>query len=144
MGDLFNRAVGMLLHCCSALYEAYLGPRSLTEITSPRANIEAMAATSIEGFTTTIHCQERQYLCRFERWYVRDHVVCSYFVFATIQGVASPRHIEACSMERSFPKLLHPWIPSASQKEAAIEAYLDLLLDRLQRGQETFVNTMPG
>jgi len=113
----------------------------LVEITPARASIEAMAATSIDGFTTTIHCQERRYICRHKRWYVMNHVVYTYFVFATIQGNASPRLVDACGIERSFPKLLHSWMPSASQKEAAIEAYLDLVIERLRRNDHAPMNS---
>ncbi len=127
----------MPLKLFSILLEKIRGPRNLFEITTSRTNIEAMTATSIDGVTTTIHCQERKYLCRYDRWFILDRVVYTYFVFATVQGKATPHHIEACSMERSFPKLLHPWMPSASQKEAAIEAYLDLLVHRLESVKKT-------
>lgn len=142
--NLVYRLVRLMQYLASMIYESWRGPRQLQEITSARASIEAMTATSIDGVTTTIHCQERRYRCLYKRWYIRDHTVSTYFVFATVQGAASPTHVEACSMERSFPKLLHTWMPSASQKEAAIEAYLDLLLERLQRGHESFPNTMPA
>lgn len=124
--------IDMLLKCFSILLEKVRGPRNLQEITPSRAYIEAMTATSIYGVTTTIHCQERMYMCRYDRWFIPNRIVYTYYVFATVSGQASPRHIEACSMERSFPKLLHSWMPSASQKEAAIEAYLDLLVHRLE------------
>lgn len=111
------------------------GPATFKEVTPPRTQIEALVGESTEGYSMTIHCQERLYQYQYTRWFVRNRVVSSYYVFATIVGRAPPAMVEACSMVRSFPKLMHPWMPAASQKEAAIEAYIDLLLTNVQNGK---------
>lgn len=111
------------------------GPATFKEVTPARAQIEALVGESTDGYSITIHCQERLYQYHYARWFVRNRIVASYYVFATIVGRAPTAMIEASSMTRSFPKLLHPWMPSASQKEAAIEAYIDLLLANVQSGK---------
>jgi hypothetical protein len=127
----------------SLIYKWLLGPYVFVDITSRYSNTETMTVTTIDGTITTIHCQERRYLCRYNRQYVKDHVVCTYRVFATVHGPATYKHIQACRMRHSFPRLLHPWMSSIRQKEAVIEAYMDLLLNQLQSNNSDFINTMP-
>jgi hypothetical protein len=121
-----------LLAWWGGLVQTFFGPMVVMETTTARAQIESLVGYSISGYVTTIHCQERKFLCRYDRWYTPNKVVYSYTVFATVTGIAPKAIVEACSLEKSFPKLLHPWMSSAQQKEAAIGAYLDILIHRLQ------------
>lgn len=123
------RLLGQLL---SQAIETVRGERQLTEITEARAQIESLVAYAVEGYTVTIHCQERKYKCAFSRWYIPNFVVNTYEVFATIAGKAPQVLIDACARDRTFPSLLHSWAAPQSQKEAAIEAFLDLLQARLR------------
>lgn len=122
----------LLRHWIGALWVAFQGPVKVREVTAPRMQIESLVGYSISGYVTTIHCQERQFLCEYERWFIRDRLTCTYNVFATVSGIAPQAIVDACSLEKSFPRLLHPWLPSGQQKEAAIGAYLDILIARLQ------------
>lgn len=117
--------------------ETIRGERSLTEITEARTQIESLVAYSVEGYTVTIHCQERKYRCDYKRWFVPSFVIKTYEVFATIAGKAPDVLIDACARDRTFPRLLNSWANSSSQKEAAIEAFLDLLHARLRYAQST-------
>lgn len=128
------RLLGQLI---SGAIETIRGERHLTEITEARAQIESLVAYAVEGYTVTIHCQERKYRCAHSRWYVPDFVVKTYEVFATIAGKAPQVLIDACARDRTFPRLLSSWSSDTNQKAAAIEAFVDLLHARLRYAQRT-------
>ena len=134
----------LFAHWLGVVFEKFRGQRQLSEITSHRRQIESLMAHSVDGYATTIHCQERRYICSYQNWWIPNRVVRSYYVFATVQGTAPKPLVEACAMDRSFPPLLHSWMPPASQKEAAIEAYIDLLVERLEKGITTAMPNLPG
>ena len=130
----YLRLLGQLL---ALFFESVRGERELIEITEARAQIESLVAYAVEGYTVTIHCQERKYRCRYQRWFIPDFVVYTYEVFATIAGKAPQVLIDACARDRTFPGLVNAWSTARAQKEAAIEAFLDLLQARLQFSQRT-------
>lgn len=126
------RYLRLVSHALSYLIEVIRGERVVTEITQARSRIESIIAYAVEGYTITVHCQERKFKCCFSRWYIPDFVFYTYEVFATIAGKAPQALIDACSRDTTFPGLLIPWSSKASQKEASIEAFLDLIQTRLR------------
>ncbi len=126
------RYLRLLGQIVSTLIETVRVEKTLTEITEAQAHIESLVAYAVEGYTITIHCQERKYACTYSRWYIPDFIVKTYEVFATIAGKAPQVLIDVCSRDSTFPGLLHPWSSTASQKQAAIEAFLDLIQARLR------------
>lgn len=121
----------ILIWLATAL-ESIRGPRVIKDVTESRTQVEALVGYSIEGFELAIYCQERSYLCMYESWFVRDRLYKTYLVYASITGVAPQAIMDVCTIERSFPQLLHPRLSSQQQKEAAIGAYLDLLAEKMQ------------
>lgn len=104
----------------------------MTEVTEARAQLESLVAYATNGVTITIHCQERKYRCDFFKWYIPSFVIVTYEVFATISGKAPQVLIDACARDITFPPLRSSWESSSRQKEAAIEAFLDLMQNRLR------------
>lgn len=135
-----NKLKNLILGVIFTFYEKLLGPRIFVEITPTSSDLETISVTTLEGSITTIHCQEKRYICRYKRWYVRNNTVCIYYVFATVEGTILEKLIDACKMECYFPKLLHSRVPSSSQRKAAVEAYLDILLDKLQGKNSNSIN----
>jgi len=114
------------------LIEGVRGERTVFEITEPRATIESLVAYAVEGYNLTIHCRERKFLCKYSRWYVPDRILTTYDVFATVAGKAPTALMEAATDDRTFPMLLENYSSSRAQKEAAIEAFVDLMKDHLR------------
>lgn len=117
-----------LFRFIGTVFERLRGPRILTEITKPRAQLESLTGHSTAGYITVIYCQERRYLCTYPRWGALSRVITTYTVFSKIEGKAPPELVKACAMERTFPALVHSWSAPFDKKRAAIEAYLDLIL----------------
>lgn len=125
IADILTMSIGSLI-------EVIRGPFTLLEINSESSEIESMIGHSINGFTIKIHCQERNYLCRYRHWYVLDRVKTVYHVFTEVSPDAPESLKVFCERKRDFPKLLNGLMPSASQKEAAIRAYLDLIIQHFK------------
>jgi hypothetical protein len=109
------------------------GDRVVTDITEPRAVLESLTAHSNDGYITTIFCRENRYRCTYSHWWIPSRTIKTYHVFSVVQGKAPDILVQAYRLERTFPKLLSPWSSNSSQKEAAIEAYLDVLLVEIGR-----------
>lgn len=133
MINLLNQLVIWSLRIVSTLYRQLLGPYIFIDVTSNYGNTETITITAVDGTVITIYCSEKRYRCIYSKWYVKNHIVTMYCISSTVSNNASEKHILACKMKHSFPRLLHPWMSSMSQKKAVIEAYIDLLLDHLQR-----------
>lgn len=109
------------------LLESVRGARTVTEITEIRSRLESLVAYASTDYTVTIHCKERKFKCEYLRWWIPNNIVTTYEVFATLAGRAPAALVEACTDDRTFPKLLHYWSSPRNQKEAAIEAFIDLI-----------------
>lgn len=121
--------------------EDILGERIVSEVTQRRTKIESLVAYAVEGYTLTVHCKERKFLCTYDRWYIPNRLVTTYEVFATVAGQAPFPLIEAATDDRTFPKLLMTFAGSKNQKKAAIEAFIDLMREHLQaRAQPVRLN----
>lgn len=125
------RYLNLIFHWLASILDYLKGSRVLVEATTPQAIIESLVGYSVMGYIITIHCQERMYRYEYLNRFVRNKTFYSYFVFSTVSGDAPEKLKEACTMERAFPKLLEFWMPSENQKEAAVCAYLDLLIKKL-------------
>ena len=130
------RYPNLIFQWLASIWDVIRGPRILREITKPHMLVESLVGYSLNGYVITIHCQERKYRYEYKYRHIRDKAIYSYFVFATVTGSAPEKLVNACNMERAFPKLLPFWMPSETQKEAAIEAYLDLLIEKLDDGRQ--------
>lgn len=120
----YLRLFGLLF---ARLLESVRGSRTVTEITEIRSRLESLVAYATRDYTVTIHCKERKFRCEYLRWYIPNKIVTTYEVFATVAGPAPSAMIKACTDGRTFPKLLHGWSSPRNQKEAAIEAFVDLM-----------------
>jgi len=127
-----HSVIDILTMSLGSLIELIKGPFTLLEINSQNSDIESMIGHSVKGYSIKIHCQERNYLCRYKKWYVKNHVKTVYHVFTEVSSDAPESLRLFCERRRDFPKLLNGLMPSASQKEAAIRAYLDLIIQHFK------------
>ena len=119
----------ILVQLFASTIESLKGPKILFELPSKKNEIESLMGYSINGYTIKIHCLEKKYICRYRNWYISDKIKTVYHVYTTVSEDAPDILKKYCSVDRHFPRLLGYWMPSATQKEAAIEAYLDLIIN---------------
>lgn len=128
------RLVRKLASLMTYWVERVKGPRTIEEVVVPRTRSEGLTGHSVSGYEINIHCQERRYKVRYKRWWMASDEFRLYHVFATYSNDCPDRLKEACKLETTMPVLLNSYAAAAKQKEAAINAYLDILIARLETG----------
>lgn len=117
----------------ASLIEIIKGPRSVIDITEPRAEIDSLNAHSHDGYVMQLFCHEKILKIVYKRWYIPNSTKTVYQVFCVIKGTAPDDISEAFSKDRSLPLLVSSLSNSKIKKQAAIEAYLDLVLEKLRK-----------
>lgn len=126
------RLVRLLASLMTYWVEKVKGPRTTAEVVVPRTRSEGLTGHSVSGYEISIHCQERRYKVCYKRWWVSNDEFRMYHVYATLSNDSPDRLKEACKLDLAFPPLLGLWSSAKKQREAAIAAYLDVLIARLE------------
>lgn len=126
------RLVRILASLMTSLVENLKGPRTTEEVVVPRTRSEGLTGHSVSGYEINIHCRERRYKVRYKRWWMGADELRMFHVFATYSNDCPERLKEACKLDISMPALLSSYAPAEKQREAAINAYLDILIARLE------------
>lgn len=121
-----------LLHDALALASLRVHGVSNVEEVLPRPRESMLGARELSGYEIVIHCQERQYLCKYERWFIPNRLVRVYRVHASTSEDAPPALQKACDIEVTFPPLLFGWFSTLYQQQFAMQAFADLLFIRLK------------
>jgi hypothetical protein len=117
---------------CGVFVDWITGPSKLHVINNPRAPVESLVGYHYQGYVINIHCLEKNFLRHYHRWFIPNKRITTYEVFATTSADAPKVLKDMCyNRMQQFPKLLNCWMPDASQSQAAVQAYLDLLITRL-------------
>lgn len=113
--------------------ERFKGYRRVVDVTPAVIDPFTMTSREIGGYQITLYCHKRVYRQEYARWFIpgRDHA--SYQVSATVSQDAPARLKKACELEVSFPAFFSDLVEDRVQKKIAINAYLDLLNERLHR-----------
>lgn len=125
--------IDLLSHLFASIIETLRGPSTISEIPAAINDIECLMGYSLMGYSLRIHCLEKRYILNYKYWFMasREHAI--YHVYAVVSQDAPEKLKMFCSEDRQFPKILNRWMPSASQKEAAIMAYLDLIIENFKK-----------
>lgn len=114
--------------------ERIKGHRRMVDVTKPDVDPFTMTSQEIGGYQITIYCHKRTYRQEYALWYIPGKDYASYSVSATVSHDAPARLKKACELEVSFPAFFNDLVDDRTQKKIAINAYLDLLNQRMRRG----------
>lgn len=104
--------------------------RQLVVIQTTRAN--SLRVIHQSGYDITIYCQRQEYVKEHPCWLVPKETYRVYHVFSTTTYDAPELIKQACKLEATFPPLLPIYVLDEMHKRAAIDAYVDLLTDKLK------------
>ncbi len=128
--------VNWLLSLIYILVSRAKGPSIVEELHVPGDLLgPPLTGHSTDGYEITIYCRKKRYRRRYERWFGSTQDLTMYQVYSTVSSDAPDALRRACELDRDFPPFHPEFISDEVQKEAAINAYLDLVADRLQSGK---------
>lgn len=123
---------------------AYLGLERLLGLSSVQRYwkvsdlSEQLTAVSVAGFEIRVFCHERVYVRTYLNWRRWRRTYQLYRVFGQLSYDAPQALQTACQMDIELPRL-RPWFVSDElQKQAAVAAYLDILIRKIKDDVGTY------
>ena len=119
------------LNLFGMIFEKIKGTTTVMEVSTPKNLIAHLTGYSIYGYEIQIFCQKRHYRRNYDKWYVPNANHVAYRVFSMVTNDAPDTLKKACELDIVIPQLLSETIDEKRQRQAAIDAYLDILAQTL-------------
>jgi len=113
------------------LLERIKGNTTVVEIKTPKNLVGHLTGYSIHGYEIQIFCQKRHYRRSYDKWYIPNDNHVAYRVFSIVTNDAPNKLKKACELDIVIPELMSENIDERRQRQAAIDAYLDILAQSL-------------
>ncbi|MDR3392286.1 MAG: hypothetical protein P4L77_11190 [Sulfuriferula sp.] len=112
------------------------GNKSVKNISLPEDQdfVGVLTGYSVTGYEIKIYCSKVRYRKKYSRWYVPPSNIDLYHVYSTVSADAPDSLKAACALEITIPPPHPDFLNFEFQKDAAIEWYLDLLIQRMSPG----------
>jgi hypothetical protein len=123
----FQTIVGVLF----CLIERMKGNKTVYEIRHPKYNLGSLTGYSVSGYELNIHCQLKEYRRSYDKWFIPDEFHMVYHVYSTVSNDAPELLKSVCGFDIDFPALLPNGSSIDNQRKAAVDAYLDILIQKL-------------
>lgn len=118
------------------IIEYIRGPRTIQELEVNGVLETCLTGTTLRGIVINITCRQTIQHCKYQRWWVRDKELCMYQISCTYEGDPPDQLVSIMTGMHNFPNILSSWTSHAAQREAAIGAFLDILVSRLSHRGE--------
>jgi hypothetical protein len=107
------------------------GPSWVQE--STKGEVSSLSIHTVHGYDLSICVEATYYERTYERLYMPSRLMASYHVYTLVPPEAPERlRLIAGTFTADLPRQ-YVWADEMMQKQGAIEAYLDLLINRLDR-----------
>lgn len=113
------------------VFDEMKGKRCVSEITQRDSLTGHLTGYSISGYEIRLYCKRVQYRREFKRWWAPSEEFCVYRVFSIVSHTAPPLLKKACELDIALPEMVPSFVDTVKQKEMAIQAYLDILIDKI-------------
>lgn len=120
-----------LLNAFFLYLEKLKGRKTVYEVKLPKHALGHLAGFAVAGFEVRIYCQKKQYKRSYDNRFIPDKYMAVYSVFSVVSNDAPERLRQACELVADIPCQLSSFVSDEGQKDAAIQAYLDLLVHKL-------------
>lgn len=125
----FKKALGSLF----LVLERIKGDSRVVEMTIPfSVKPGHLVAKNFAGYEINIYCHRRHLRRIYAKPYVPDKHFILYRVISVVSSDAPLVIRRACELDTEIPSLLPSFVAEESQKMAAISAYLDLVIGRIE------------
>jgi hypothetical protein len=110
------------------------GPSQVSLDTTVENHVSSLTAVSVHGYEMTIHCKAVYFKRRYQRFFMPTKRLAVYSISNTVTADAPERLREiAAPFTVNWPRECTYYLDEDRQKQGAVEAYLDLLLAKLDR-----------
>lgn len=92
---------------------------------------------SVAGYEIRVYCQPRHYVREYLWWRWLRGRYCTFRVFGRVTADAPENLQKACELDLTVPKLRPRFVSEDLQRQAAVKAYLDVLLAKLREDSST-------
>lgn len=123
-----------LSRCFLFVEKRIKGNKQFKEISAPEDQdlVGTLTGYSVTGYQIQIYCNKVRYRKKYSRWYVPPSNIDLYHVYSVVSNDAPASLKAACALEITIPPPHPEFLNTDFQKDAAIEWYLDLLIQRMQ------------
>lgn len=98
---------------------------------------------SVAGYQIRVYCQEKLYVREFLWWQLPARRYCTFRVFGKVTSDAPDALRRACDyLDVNLPRLRPGFVSTQLQKEAAVSAYLDILIGLIEDEDRTWSPSM--
>lgn len=118
------------------LWERLKGTKTVREVKHPDNALGHLTGYSVAGYSLDVYCQRKHYRRSYDKWFVPNQDHMAYRVFSVVSQDAPDSLKKACELDIDIPALLPHAVSDHGHRQAAVNAYLDILIERL--GQEVF------
>lgn len=110
-------------------YEMAKGPRTLQQLYTPQPHSDGYKVVFSDGSIISIFCHEVVYYVNYAAWWASGKRIYIYWVYCTFSHDVPKDLKERFSKEFRITNVLHLFATRAERKKAAIDAYVDLMID---------------
>lgn len=122
-----------LSRCFLFVEKRFKGNKTFRDVTIPedRDLLGTLTGYSVTGYKITIYCSKMRIEKKHSRWYIPITNIDLYHLYSVVSPDAPQALKDACALELRIPAPLPEFLSTEFQKDAAIECYLDLLIQRM-------------
>jgi hypothetical protein len=124
-------------------WEELKGTKVVKEII-PRDMLQGhLTGYAVAGYEIRLYCQKKTYRREYHWWCIPNREYATYRVFSIVSPDAPTALRKACELEIDLPQMIPSLVSQSYQKQVAIQAYLDILMERIRfEKEEKFRPTM--
>ena len=127
MIDALIRMLGGLIH----VLEQWKGHSTVKEVKHPSNAMGKLVGFALNGYQLEIFCQRRHYRRAYDKWFIPNQDKIAFHVYSMVTSDAPDILQRACEFKLDIPALLPSWVGDEAQREAAVNAYLDILAEKI-------------
>ncbi len=116
------------------------GRSSVREEYRPPDLVAFLTGYSISGYEVRLYCQKKYYVREYWRWWVPNVRFATYRVFSAVTSDAPQALRTACEYDAELPPQVPGFLSLNVQRKAAVQAYLDIVIDRMRLDQQLHPN----
>lgn len=117
----------MFLSIFFMLCERMRGAKTVIEILGPNNALGNLQCTTDCGYQLTVFCQRKEYLVKYDKWYIPNRSHRTYRVMSLATGDVPCNLQKACELDVDLPEMVTSVAPEKFIAKTMINAYLDLL-----------------